>query len=60
MAKLKFDGGKNTKVVSFKVDPLTSKKLTDLRNLYSKEAKRRVTTGEIVKQLIALHHGEVL
>jgi len=60
MAKLKFDGGRNTKVVSFKVDPLTSKKLTDLRNLYSKEAKRRVTTGEIVKQLIALHHGEVL
>ena len=60
MPKLKFDGGKNTKVVSFKVDPITSKKLTDLRNLYSKEAKRRVTTGEIVKQLIALHHGEVL
>jgi len=60
MAKLKFDGGRNTKVVSFKVDPITSKKLTDLRNLYSKEAKRRVTTGEIVKQLIALHHGEVL
>lgn len=60
MAKLKFDGGRNTKVVSFKVDPLTSKKLTDLRNLYSKEAKRKVTTGEIVKQLIALHHGEVL
>jgi len=60
MPKLKFDGGKNTKVVSFKVDPVTSKKLTDLRNLYSKEAKRRVTTGEIVKQLIALHHGEIL
>ena len=60
MPKLKFDGGKNTKVVSFKVDLVTSKKLTDLRNLYSKEAKRRVTTGEIVKQLIALHHGEVL
>lgn len=60
MPKLKFDGGRNTKLVSFKVDPLTSKKLTDLRNLYSKEAKRKVTTGEIVKQLIALHHGEVL
>lgn len=60
MPKLKFDGARNTKLVSFKVDPLTSKKLTDLRNLYSKEAKRRVTTGEIVKQLIALHHGEVL
>ena len=60
MPKLKFNGGKNTKVVSFKVDPITSKKLTDLRNLYSKEAKRKVTTGEIVKQLIALHHGEVL
>lgn len=60
MPKLKFDGGKNTKVVSFKVDPVISKKLTDLRNFYSKEAKRRVTTGEIVKQLIALHHGEIL
>ena len=60
MAKLKFDGGRNTQLISFKVDLQTSKKLTDLRNLYSKEAKRRVTTGEIVKQLIALHHGEVL
>ena len=60
MPKLKFDGGRNTQLVSFKVDPITSKKLTELRNLYSKEAKRRVTTGEIVKQLIALHHGEIL
>ena len=60
MPKLKFDGGRNTQLISFKVDPITSKKLTELRNLYSKEAKRRVTTGEIVKQLIALHHGEIL
>lgn len=60
MPKLKFDGGRNTQVVSFKVDLQTSKKLTALRNLYSKETKRKVTTGEIVKQLIALHYEEVL
>ena len=51
MPKLKFDGGRNTQVVSFKVDPITNRKLTALRNLYSKETKRKVTTGEIVKQL---------
>jgi hypothetical protein len=28
--------------------------------MYSKEAKRRVTTGEIVKKLINLHHEEIL
>jgi hypothetical protein len=60
MPKLKFDGGRNTQLISFKVDPVTSRKLTAIRNFYSKEAKRRVTTGEIVKQLIALHHGEIL
>jgi hypothetical protein len=46
-------------MVTFKVDPVTSKNLTSLRALYSKEAKRRVTTGEIVKQLINLHHADV-
>ena len=60
MPKLKFDGGRNTQVVSFKVDPITNRKLTALRNVYSKETKRKVTTGEIVKQLIALHYEEVL
>ncbi len=60
MPKLKFESGKNTQLVTFKVDPETNKKLTAIRTFYSKEARRKVTTGEIVKQLIALHHGEIL
>tara|TARA_R110001583_G_scaffold10763_3_gene49502 strand:- start:605 stop:820 length:216 start_codon:yes stop_codon:yes gene_type:complete len=60
MNKLNFKKAKqNTKLVTFKVDPSTSKNLTSLRTLYSDEAKRRVTTGEIVKQLINLHHADV-
>ena len=59
MKKLKFNGSKNTQVVSFKVDPQTNKNLTALRNIYSKETKRRVTTGEIIKQLINIHYGEI-
>jgi hypothetical protein len=59
MKKLKFDGSKNTQVVSFKVDPQTNQNLTALRNIYSKETKRRVTTGEIIKQLINIHYGEI-
>ena len=58
--KLKFDSGKNTQLVTFRVDPITNNNLTALRNLYSKEARRRVTTGEIVKKLINLHHKEIL
>ena len=58
--KLKFDCGKNTQLVTFKVDPTTNSNLTALRNMYSKEARRRVTTGEIVKKLINLHYEEVL
>ena len=58
--KLKFDSGKNTQLVTFRVDPITNNNLTALRNLYSKEARRRVTTGEIVKKLINLHHEEIL
>ena len=58
--KLKFDSGKNTQLVTFKVDPTTNSNLTALRNMYSKEARRRVTTGEIVKKLINLHYEEVL
>ena len=58
--KLKFNSGKNTQLITFRVDPKTSSNLTALRNLYSQEAKRRVTTGEIVKQLINLHHADIL
>ena len=58
--KLKFDSGKNTQLVTFRVGPPTNSNLTALRNLYSKEARRRVTTGEIVKKLINLHHQEIL
>ena len=61
MKKLNFNAAKqNTKLVTFKVDPTTSKNLTSLRTLYSEEAKRRVTTGEIVKQLINLHYADIL
>ena len=57
--KLKFEKGKNTKLVTFRVDPLTSQHLTTIRNYYSKESNRRVTTCEIIKQLINLHHQEM-
>jgi len=59
MKKLKFSGVKNTQVVSFKVDPQTNQNLTALRNLYTKETKRKVTTGEIVKKLINIHYAEI-
>tara|TARA_R110002020_G_scaffold103431_1_gene242236 strand:+ start:277 stop:483 length:207 start_codon:yes stop_codon:yes gene_type:complete len=59
MKKLKFSGAKNTQVVSFKVDPQTNQNLTALRNLYTKETKRKVTTGEIVKKLINIHYKEI-
>ena len=58
--KLKFDGGKDTQLVRFRVDPGTNKNLTALRKLYSSETRRRVTSGEIVKKLINLHYEEVL
>lgn len=45
----------NTQNVAFRVDPITSQNLTALRNYYSDKAGRRVTTGEIVKQLINKH-----
>ncbi len=39
MPKLKFESGKNTQLVTFKVDPETNKKLTAIRTFYSKEAR---------------------
>lgn len=54
--ELNFDPIKqNTKNVAFRVDPVTSQNLTALRNHYSEKAGRRVTTGEIIKQLINKH-----
>ena len=53
MNKLSFNKKKeNTKSVVFKVDPTTSQNLVALRNMYSKETNRRVTTGEILKNLL--------
>jgi hypothetical protein len=60
MDKLNFKKGTNTKLVSFKVDPQTSQNLTALRNLYRKEANRRITTGQIVKQLINIHYDKII
>ena len=60
MDKLNFKKGTNTKLVAFKVDPQTSQNLTALRNLYSKEANRRITTGQIVKQLINIHYDKII
>tara|TARA_A100000171_G_scaffold38360_1_gene37669 strand:+ start:1000 stop:1230 length:231 start_codon:yes stop_codon:yes gene_type:complete len=49
------------KSVSFKVDSQTSKNLSTIKNYYSKDSKisRRVTNGEIMKQLINCHHEEI-
>ncbi len=59
--KLTFKQAKrNTQIISFRVDPSTNQNLTALRTKYSDETKRRVTTGEIVKQLINRHWAEVL
>ena len=60
MDKLNFKKGTNTKLNTFKVDPQTSQNLTALRNLYSKEANRRITTGQIVKQLINIHYDKII
>jgi len=59
--KLNFETAKqNTRLVTFKVDPTTSQNLTAIRNYYSKQAGRRVTTGEIAKQLINIHYEDVI
>tara|TARA_R100001086_G_scaffold249637_1_gene190071 strand:+ start:1021 stop:1203 length:183 start_codon:yes stop_codon:yes gene_type:complete len=59
--KLDFDKKKkNTKGVQFRVDPNTSQNLNYLRTYYSKQAGRRVTTGEIIKKLINNHHAEII
>ena len=58
--KLQFNKEKqNTQGVQFRIDPITSQNLTALRNYYSEQAGRRVTTGEICKQLINLHAEEL-
>ena len=60
MNKLSFNKKKeNTQGVQFRIDPMTSQNLTLIRNYYSEEAGRRVTTGEICKQLINLHAEEL-
>ena len=58
--KLSFEKKKeNTQGVQFRIDPLTNKKLTAIKNYYSKEVGRRVTVGEIFKQLINNHFREI-
>lgn len=58
--KLQFNKEKqNTQGVQFRIDPVTNQNLTGLRNYYSEQAGRRVTTGEICKQLINIHAEEL-
>ena len=58
--KLQFNKEKqNTQGVQFRIDPITNQNLTVIRNFYSEQAGRRVTTGEICKQLINLHVEEL-
>ena len=58
--KLQFNKEKqNTQGVQFRIDPVTNQNLTAIRNYYSEQAGRRVTTGEICKQLINLHAEEL-
>tara|TARA_R100000734_G_C3297093_1_gene88139 strand:+ start:461 stop:661 length:201 start_codon:yes stop_codon:yes gene_type:complete len=58
--ELKFEKKKqNTKGVQFRIDPITNQNLTVLRNYYSEKAGRRVTTGEIFKQLINNHSYDI-
>ena len=50
------------KSLSFKLDSQTSKNLLLIKNYYSEdsEVSKRVTNGEIIKQLINCHHEEIL
>ena len=58
--KLQFNKEKqNTQGVQFRIDPITNQNLTALRNYYSEKAGRRVTTGEIFKQLINNHFKDI-
>ena len=58
--KLIFEKKKeNTQGVQFRIDPLTNKKLTAIKNYYAKQVGRRVTVGEIFKQLINHHFKEI-
>ena len=58
--KLEFEKEKqNTQGIQFRIDPITNQNLTAIRNYYSKQSGRRVTTGEICKQLINLHAKEL-
>ena len=58
--KLQFNKEKqNTQGVQFRIDPVTNQNLTAIRNYYSEQAGRRVTTGEICKQLINIHAEEL-
>tara|TARA_R100001369_G_scaffold39425_3_gene65510 strand:+ start:519 stop:707 length:189 start_codon:yes stop_codon:yes gene_type:complete len=58
--KLLFNKEKqNTQGVQFRIDPVTNQNLTTLRNYYSEQAGRKVTTGEICKQLINIHAEEL-
>tara|TARA_R110002020_G_scaffold448053_1_gene660715 strand:- start:601 stop:801 length:201 start_codon:yes stop_codon:yes gene_type:complete len=58
--KLSFEKKKqNTQGVQFRIDPITNQNLTALRNYYSEKAGRRVTTGEIFKQLINNHSKDI-
>ena len=59
--ELKFRKKKqNTKGIQFRLDPITSKNLNNMRAYYSKKADRRVTNGEIIKQLINNHYEEII
>jgi hypothetical protein len=61
MMELKFRKKKqNTKGIQFRLDPITSKNLNSMRAYYSKKADRRVTNGEIIKQLINNHYEEII
>lgn len=58
--KLSFEKKKqNTQGVQFRIDPITNQNLTALRNYYSEKEGRRVTTGEIFKQLINNHSKDI-
>ena len=58
--KLIFEKKKqNTQGIQFRIDPITNQNLTALRNYYSEQAGRRVTTGEIFKKLINHHSKEI-
>tara|TARA_R100001594_G_scaffold144753_1_gene194207 strand:+ start:656 stop:850 length:195 start_codon:yes stop_codon:yes gene_type:complete len=59
--KLNFTKKSNlTETLSVRISPKTKKNFNEILLFYSQQSDLKVTSAEIIKQLINLHHKEVL